>query len=47
MSDREPDDPGPAAPPPDPKIPEPPPFDPDLSLIGDMQKGEKPPVEER
>jgi hypothetical protein len=38
MTDRKPSE----APPPDePKIPEPPPFDPDLRLIGDMERSEK------
>jgi hypothetical protein len=40
------DDPKPEGnptPPPEPKIPAPPPFDPDPSLIGDMERSERPP----
>lgn len=40
MSDREPEQPGTTAP--AEAIPEPPPYDPDLSLIGDMQRSEGP-----
>ena len=40
MSDRDHEKPG--DPPTDASIPEPPPYDPDLSLIGDMQRSEGP-----
>jgi hypothetical protein len=47
MDDRKPDNTTPASPPPEPKLPEPPPFDPDPSLIGDMERSERPPPDQR